>query len=493
MNPNQPKPSLTHRAAPFSGKMKRQQMVEKRKKKAQRDDDGDDDGDEADANHATATSSTTTAGASASSRSAPSAPPPSIPAPSNIIAPFVDQQQKKRVTHFKEDSADEIALRKKLAYEKVTPVDAASFVLPMAVNACTSMPKRPAWTYQMSQAEIDARETKEFEAWVAAMDADPNVNHFEHNLEVWRQLWRCLEISDVVMIVIDVRFVPVYFPQALYDHVTQDLHKPVILVLNKVDLASRSLVLEWAVYFRTRFPAVKLAFFTSTPADVTVCNNRLVHADDFFESKRTKRRRRWSDSFGVAELLQQGFFCHVCALPSVAPAKSKQNQALSFDSTQAVLKSLNTTVEESLDDLARQRAKRWCHSCLVFDCKVGGGLLMITAGIRCIRACRAGTTRVARRPRRWPKRRRRRPSPMRGGWTTSLAAGVAARRVRGRRAGRSLARRSIAKRKCWLSSSNRSNRNNTVLGMAMMMMMTTMKEKMMMKEMTTTEKMMMMN
>lgn len=33
-----------------------------------------------------------------------------------------------------------------------------------------------------------------------------NLSYFELNLETWRQLWRVLEMSDIVLIIVDIRF-----------------------------------------------------------------------------------------------------------------------------------------------------------------------------------------------------------------------------------------------------------------------------------------------
>lgn len=37
------------------------------------------------------------------------------------------------------------------------------------------------------------------------------LSYFELNLETWRQLWRVLEISDIVLVIVDIRY-PVRIP-----------------------------------------------------------------------------------------------------------------------------------------------------------------------------------------------------------------------------------------------------------------------------------------
>ncbi|KAF9996327.1 Guanine nucleotide-binding-like protein 1 [Entomortierella chlamydospora] len=88
-------------------------------------------------------------------------------------------------------------------------------------------PKRPKWDYSMSRQELEKNEIKMFEAW---MDSVYNrypaeeLSYFEHNLEVWRQLWRVLEISDIIMIIVDVRHPVIHFPPSLYQYVVKEMN-----------------------------------------------------------------------------------------------------------------------------------------------------------------------------------------------------------------------------------------------------------------------------
>lgn len=60
------------------------------------------------------------------------------------------------------------------------------------------------------------------------------LSFFEHNLEVWRQLWRVCEISDLLVIVADIRNPIVHLPPSFYDYVTRTLKKPLLITLTKV-------------------------------------------------------------------------------------------------------------------------------------------------------------------------------------------------------------------------------------------------------------------
>lgn len=91
------------------------------------------------------------------------------------------------------------------------------------------------------------------------------LSFFELNLETWRQLWRVLELSDILLMVVDIRFPTFLFPPFTYEYVVNKLNKNLILVLNKVDLVDASLVLAWKHYFEEKYPQIKVILFTSYP------------------------------------------------------------------------------------------------------------------------------------------------------------------------------------------------------------------------------------
>ena len=85
--------------------------------------------------------------------------------------------------------------------------------------------------------------------------------------QTWRQIWRVLEMSDIILLITDIRHPAVHFSPALYDYVTKDLHKHLILVLNKIDLAPPSLVVAWHTYMKEKFPDVHVVCFTPFPRE----------------------------------------------------------------------------------------------------------------------------------------------------------------------------------------------------------------------------------
>ena len=63
-------------------------------------------------------------------------------------------------------------------------------------------------------------------------------------------------------------FQALHFSPAMYNYVTKELQKPLVLVLNKIDLAAPSLVVAWKHYFTTKFPGLHIVCFTSFPKEV---------------------------------------------------------------------------------------------------------------------------------------------------------------------------------------------------------------------------------
>eukprot|EP00047_Mylnosiga_fluctuans_P022292 m.117333 g.117333 ORF g.117333 m.117333 type:complete len:116 (-) comp9204_c1_seq8:26-373(-) len=99
------------------------------------------------------------------------------------------------------------------------------------------MPKRPPWTVDMSKDELDRHEQAAFSAFIDKIHErypGETLANFEHNLETWRQLWRVVELSDVIFLICDIRYAPLHCPPALCKFVLRDMGRRMVLVLNKV-------------------------------------------------------------------------------------------------------------------------------------------------------------------------------------------------------------------------------------------------------------------
>ena len=131
------------------------------------------------------------------------------------------------------------------------------------------IPVRPPWA-GLTAAQVEAQEKAYFDHWLESIYAKygaDSLNHFEHNCEVWRQLWRVCERSDVLLVVVDSRQPLLNFPPSLYHYITVTLRKPMVLVLNKIDLLPAAVVEQWVEFFHKRFPKLFIVPFTSFPAE----------------------------------------------------------------------------------------------------------------------------------------------------------------------------------------------------------------------------------
>ncbi|XP_023649917.1 guanine nucleotide-binding protein-like 1 isoform X1 [Paramormyrops kingsleyae] len=205
--------------------------------------------------------------------------------------------------HFERESKEEIERRKGVARERILR-SVAEKDLEMDINDIypaekrLDFPRRPSWHYGMAREELLRKEEKSFREFLTALHGRNelrSLSHFEHNLETWRQLWRVLEMSDVVLLIVDIRYPVLHFPPALYNYVTNELHKQVILVLNKVDLCPAPLVLAWRHYLSSRFPSLHCVCFTSQPGQAY---------DTVLQKRRRKKKLGWNQAAGPVQILR---------------------------------------------------------------------------------------------------------------------------------------------------------------------------------------------
>ena len=116
------------------------------------------------------------------------------------------------------------------------------------------IPKRPKWTKAMSKSEVDNNEKEAFLTWRRGFVAleenyDMALTPFEKNLEFWRQLWRVVEKSDVVVQVVDARNPLLYMSQSLQDYVKEvGSAKNNVILFNKADLLPKKVRAAWGKF-----------------------------------------------------------------------------------------------------------------------------------------------------------------------------------------------------------------------------------------------------
>ncbi|CAH1169968.1 unnamed protein product [Phaedon cochleariae] len=171
---------------------------------------------------------------------------------------------------FFRESNEEKARQKEIARHSLEPKDEKDLEIDgdQFFEKVLDFPKRPPWNFELGKDELESQENRYFTGYLNEIEKNydwKELSLFELNLETWRQLWRVLEMSDIILFIVDIRFSAIMFPPSLYEYVTKTLKKDFILVLNKIDLAPASLVVAWKHYFQNKYPNLHIVMFTTVP------------------------------------------------------------------------------------------------------------------------------------------------------------------------------------------------------------------------------------
>ncbi|KAI0431851.1 hypothetical protein F5Y09DRAFT_303589 [Xylaria sp. FL1042] len=133
-----------------------------------------------------------------------------------------------------------------------------------------TVPRRPRWDASTTPEELDQREREAFLLWRRGLAELQEYNDllmtpFERNLEVWRQLWRVIERSDLVVQIVDARN-PLMFRSEDLEHYVQDVDpaKKNLLLVNKADMMTTAQRKAWSRYFKEKRIAYR--FFSASLA-----------------------------------------------------------------------------------------------------------------------------------------------------------------------------------------------------------------------------------
>lgn len=153
-------------------------------------------------------------------------------------------------------------------------------------------PRRPKWKYEMSKLEVERNEEEQFRKWLEKQDGiieawkerraassdalgvstverkeelpqppktkmPPSPIYFERNLDVWRQLWRVTELSQIMLLLVDSRCPLLHYPPSLASYLNTS-NVPHILVLTKVDIVGPLRAAAWLAYFAKHYPGVRV-------------------------------------------------------------------------------------------------------------------------------------------------------------------------------------------------------------------------------------------
>ena len=133
-----------------------------------------------------------------------------------------------------------------------------------------TVPRRPPWDETTTPQELDTRERQSLLEWRRGLaelqeNDDLLMTPFERNLEVWRQLWRVIERSDLVVQIVDARNPLLFRSEDLEKYVKEvDSRKNNLLLVNKADMMTLAQREAWADYFEDM--RINYKFFSASLA-----------------------------------------------------------------------------------------------------------------------------------------------------------------------------------------------------------------------------------
>lgn len=149
-----------------------------------------------------------------------------------------------------------------------------------------AVPRRPKWDENTTAADLDALEREVFLEWrrnLADLEEvqDLLMTPFERNLEVWRQLWRVNERSDLIVQIVDARNPLLFRSEDLEDYVS-NMEKKNMLLINKSDMLTLKQRKMWAKYLKEN--KIEYRFFSAELANEALENasqeGRIISKED---------------------------------------------------------------------------------------------------------------------------------------------------------------------------------------------------------------------
>ena len=133
-----------------------------------------------------------------------------------------------------------------------------------------TIPRRPPWNETMTNLELNDSEKGSFLDWRRGLaelqeSQDLLMTPFERNIEVWRQLWRVVERSDVVVQIVDARNPLLFRSEDLEKYVKEvDSRKENLLLVNKADMMTLRQRQAWAQCFHEL--GISYRYFSASPS-----------------------------------------------------------------------------------------------------------------------------------------------------------------------------------------------------------------------------------
>ncbi|KAI5806530.1 hypothetical protein DFH27DRAFT_347670 [Peziza echinospora] len=166
-----------------------------------------------------------------------------------------------------------------------------------------TVPRRPEWDATTTPYELDRAEKESFLQWRRGLaelqeNKDLLMTPFERNLEMWRQLWRVIERSDLIVQIVDARNPLLFWCEDLDQYVKEvDPRKENLLLINKADMMTEKQRGAWADYFDKE--GIQYTFFSAALAEEAIVE------DDESEEVEESEEEEGSDEEELDEKAQK--------------------------------------------------------------------------------------------------------------------------------------------------------------------------------------------
>ncbi|XP_078038431.1 nucleostemin 3 [Augochlora pura] len=228
------------------------------------------------------------------------------------------------------------------------------------------IPRRPKWDTTTTAQELQAKEREHFLEWRRTLSLlqeaeELMLTPYEKNLEFWRQLWRVVERSDVVVQIVDARNPLLFRCEDLESYVKEvDPRKMNIILINKADFLTEEQRKEWAKYFSD--VNVGVAFFSATLAaegqkvHETIEEENLEDEDEDEEEKEEEKEEEDEDTDDESEYesADDGYGPdNIDCVSNISDAESKEY----LEPEESYLDPLNSSTEELNEETNEETAK----------------------------------------------------------------------------------------------------------------------------------------
>lgn len=150
------------------------------------------------------------------------------------------------------------------------------------------VPRRPDWRKMSSAINLKKAENSAFLDWrkqLATIENQDNftLTPFERNIEMWRQLWRVVEVSDLLVQIVDARNPMLFYCEDLTTYAKEiKPNMKFLLLINKADLLAPEQKEFWKNYFDSR--NIEFCFFSAS-AEMLEDSDSKNHSKDITRSE----------------------------------------------------------------------------------------------------------------------------------------------------------------------------------------------------------------